>query len=128
MNYQVRLSLLAMSVPTSLFIATAAVAQEPLPRSYVAAPNIYKVLARNDDFVIVEVTWKPGQKDVAHSHPASGVYFLNDCTLSSTLPDGKTLKNSPKAGFAIVQPPVPGHVVENVGTSDCRLIMFEPAK
>lgn len=109
-------------------IAMTAGAQEPLPRSWVASPGVYKLLAQGEPFVVVEVTWKPGQKDAMHSHPASAVYFLNDCTLRNTFANGKTVDTKPKAGAAVIQPAIPGHFVENVGSADCRLIMFEPAK
>jgi hypothetical protein len=35
-------------------------------------------------------------------------------------------EGKPIAGTARVQPPIASHRVENIGTSDCRLIMFEP--
>jgi len=41
--------------------------------------------------------------------------------------DGSFRDAQPKAGAAIVQPPIPGHVLENTGTTDCRLVMFEPS-
>lgn len=105
---------------------TPALAQ-PLPRSYVASPDIYKVLAQDERFKVIAVTWRPGQKDVLHSHPANGVYYLTDCSIRIHAPDGSFRDAQPRAGYAVVQPPIPGHVLENVGTADCRLIMFEPA-
>jgi len=106
--------------------ANHAFAQE-LPRSFVASPDIYKIIAENDQYKVVSVTWKPGQKDVIHSHPASAVYYLTDCSLRIYAKDGAFRDAQPRAGAAIVQRPIPGHVLENIGTSDCRLIMFEPA-
>jgi hypothetical protein len=43
------------------------------------------------------------------------------------MPDGTSREGKPSAGAAIVQAPIPGHILENIGTSDCKLIMFEPA-
>lgn len=106
--------------------ATDALAQE-LPRSFVASPDIYKVIAENDQYKVIAVIWKPGQKDVVHSHPANAVYYLTDCSLRIYAPDGTHRDAQPRAGFAIVQRPIPGHVLENIGTSDCRLVMFEPS-
>lgn len=127
MNHLISLSVLAVGLSTAL-ATTGAAAQEPLPRSYVASPDVYKVFATNDEFTVVEATWKPGQKDLAHSHRASAVYFLNDCTLRTTLPDGKSYESNPEGGRAILQPPIPAHVVENAGAAECRMIMFEPSK
>ncbi|MDT3678544.1 MAG: hypothetical protein ROZ64_06880 [Burkholderiaceae bacterium] len=105
--------------------ASQALAQE-LPRSFVASPDIYKVIAQNDQYKVIEVTWKPGQKDVVHSHPANAVYPLTDCSLRMYSQDGTYRDAHLRAGAANVQRPIPGHVVENIGTSGCRLIMFEP--
>lgn len=97
------------------------------PRSFVASPDIYKVIAQNEQFKVVSVVWRPGQKDVLHSHPANAVYYLTGCSIRIHAPDGTFRDAQPEAGYAVVQPAIPGHVLENVGTSDCRLIMFEPA-
>lgn len=99
----------------------------PLPRSFVASPDIYKVIAQSDQYKVIAVTWKPGQKDVLHSHPANAVYYLTDCSLRVHAPDGTYRDVQPRAGAAIVQQPIPGPVLENTGAADCRLIMFEPA-
>ncbi len=112
---------------TALAQTTAAPAAAPArPHSLVASPDIYKVLAEDTRFRVILVTWKPGQKDVMHSHPASGVYYLNDCTLRNHMEDGTYTDGKPKAGMARVQPPIRAHVIENIGSAECRLVMFEP--
>jgi hypothetical protein len=108
-------------------VVVGSVHAQQLPRSFVASPDIYKVLAQNEQFKVISVTWKPGQKDVLHSHPASAVYYLTDCSLRIHAQDGSTRDGQPKAGAAIVQVPIPGHVIENIGPNDCRLVMFEPS-
>lgn len=110
----------------SLLTLASAHAQQP-PRSFVASPDIYKVLAENEQYKVIAVTWKPGQKDVLHSHPANAVYYLTDCSLRIQAQDGSFREVKPKAGAAIVQASIAGHVLENVGLTECRLIMFEPA-
>ncbi len=120
---------LAVSLVIALCTGTASLtaAAQQNPRSFVASPDIYRILAQNEQFKIISVVWKPGQKDVLHSHPANGVYYLTDCSLRMHAPDGTIREAQPKAGFAVVQSAIPGHVLENIGTSDCRLVMFEPA-
>ena len=107
--------------------AAASASAQPQPRSFVASPDIYKVIAQNEQYKVIEVVWKPGQRDVLHSHPASAVYYLNDCSLRVHRQDGSAMEAKPKAGAAIVQSPIAGHVLENIGAADCKLIMFEPA-
>lgn len=99
---------------------------QTVPLSIVASPEIYKVIAENEQYRVIEVTWKPGQRDQFHSHPMNGGYFLTDCALRYYAPDGKFTDGERKAGRAFVQPAVPSHSLENIGQSVCKLIMFEP--
>ena len=110
----------------ALIIGASANAFAQSQRSFVASPDIYRVVAENDQYVIIEVTWKPGQRDRFHSHPAAAVYYLTDCNGRGHFPDGKTVENVRKAGTARLQGPITSHSVENIGKSDCKLIMFEP--
>lgn len=116
----------SIAVLAAGLLATTAFAQE-LPRSFTASPDVYKVVAENAQFKVIEVTWKPGQRDKPHGHPASAVYYLSDCTLRLHAPDGSFRDVAPRAGHSVVQAPIPNHTVENRGSSDCRLVMFEPA-
>ena len=99
---------------------------QSVPPGFVASPYIYKVIAENDKFRVIEVTWKPGQKDQSHSHPDAAAYYLTNCAMRNQFPGMPPLERGPIAGTARVQPPIASHTVENIGTSDCRLIMFEP--
>ena len=96
------------------------------PRSFEASPEVYKVIAENEQMRIIKVEWKPGQKDKFHSHPAAGTYFLTSCSLRFELPDGTKQDSAPVAGTASARPPIASHAVENIGKADCELIMFEP--
>lgn len=120
----VPLSLAAGLVCAGLALVQPAAAAEP--RSFAASPEVYKVIAENPSYRVIEVTWKPGQRDQLHSHPASAVYYLTDCALRGHLADGSMREGKPRAGTAVVQAEIAGHWVENIGTSDCRLVMFEP--
>lgn len=126
MSHPIKLLATLAATCTGLGVAAPASAQQ-LPRSFDASPDIYKVIAQNEQYKVIAVTWKPGQKDVLHSHPANAVYYLTDCSLRVHAPDGTTRDAQPKAGFALVQGAIPGHVLENTGTGDCRLVMFEPS-
>jgi hypothetical protein len=94
--------------------------------SLVASPDIYKVIAENEQYRVIEVTWKPGQRDVLHSHPASAVFYPMDCSLRAYGPSGVLGQRDNKAGTAVVQAPIAAHAVENIGSAECKLIMFEP--
>lgn len=111
---------------TVLGTTGSAIAQA-VPHSLVASPDIYKVIAENDQYRVIEVTWKAGQQDKMHSHPASAVYYPMDCNLRGYGSAGTVVgERLNKAGTAIVQKPIPSHFVENIGQSTCKLIMFEP--
>lgn len=111
---------------TMLGTTGVAVAQAA-PHALLASPEIYKVIAENAQYRVIEVTWKPGQRDQVHSHPASAVYYPMDCTLRGFESSGDVIGSRlNRAGSAIVQQPIPAHAVENIGNADCRLIMFEP--
>lgn len=125
MTFHITRARTALLLP--LLLSAAAGFAQDLPRSYVASPDVYRVLAEDARYQVIAVTWKPGQRDLPHAHPASGVYYLTDCSLRLYKADGSVLQEAhPRAGMALVQPPIPGHVLENIGTSDCRLVMFEP--
>ena len=57
-------------------------------RDFIASPGVYKVVAENDQYRIVEGTWKPGQRDQIHSHPAMLWYWTTDCSIRFHQPDG----------------------------------------
>lgn len=109
---------------TALFAAAPALADEA-PRSYVASPDVYKVVAENNQTRVILATWKPGQRDNWHSHPATGVYFVTDCQTRIHTPDGKSTDGNPRAGGAVVQAPIPSHSFENRGSAECRMIIVE---
>jgi hypothetical protein len=105
-----------------LGIASAA----PGPRSFVASPDIYKVIAQSDQYLVIEVTWKPGQRDVFHAHPVAGVYRLTDCELRTYSAPNSFDLTSPRIGSSNVNPAIESHSIENIGKSDCKMLMFEP--
>jgi hypothetical protein len=97
------------------------------PRSYVASPDVYKVIAENNNTRVILATWKPGQRDEWHSHPlGTAVYVLTDCeTLRLYSPDGQHLDGSLKAGHAEIPPIIHSHSFENRSSTECRMIFVE---
>ena len=114
-------------LPAALCAAGAVWAQPPTtPPGFVASPEVYKVIAENDKYRVIEVVWKPGQRDKVHSHPDNATYYLSDCRLRNQVGSAPPQDGIRIAGRASVQGLVPSHSIENIGTTDCRLIMFEP--
>ena len=96
------------------------------PFSYTASPEVYKLLAENEQFRVILQTSKPGQRDAFHSHFAAAVYRLGDCTARLYAPDGKPGNTvSRKAGEASLQSAVASHSFENMGTTDCVAVIVE---
>ena len=113
-----------LSTAALLSIAPAAMAQNA-PPTYQADPSVYKVLFEDANFRVIAATWKAGQTDKPHSHPASIVYSVNDCTLKLTAADGKTTTVTPKTGGANAVPVTASHTAENTGSGECRAIFVE---
>ena len=110
----------------AVFAAQMLFAQDPVK---VASKN-YKVIFENDRVRVLDIFYKPGEKAVSHSHPASLLYYLNDFKAKFTFPDGKTADIVGKKGVAEWHEPFT-HAVENTGTTDIHLIAVEfkePAK
>ena len=95
------------------------------PRSFVASPDVFKVVAQDQTYLVIEGTWAPGQRDKPHSHPYGARYFLTDCNLRSFLPDGTKSEGAARAGNAVVRGSVESVSVENIGRSACKMIFFE---
>lgn len=96
------------------------------PLSNVANPGVYKVLQENDQLRVVLATWKPGQRDEFHSHPASSTYALTPCHARLYGPDGKVLGEAQRPqGSATLQPPIASHSFENIGSNECQILIVE---
>jgi quercetin dioxygenase-like cupin family protein len=111
----------------SMMIAAPASAQEKAPRSWVASPDVYKVIGESEKTKIKVIlgTWPPGKRDNWHSHAPNGVYFVTDCAARLHSPDGKFQDSKLKAGGAGVQPATASHSFENRGTSECKVVITE---
>ena len=105
--------------------ASAAMAQG-VPASYQADPDVYKVIFEDQNFRVIAATWKTGVHDKPHSHPVPSVaYSLTDCKSRIYEPDGKTIDGNNKAGTAHAVPIIQSHSVENIGPTECRVVLVE---
>jgi hypothetical protein len=100
---------------------------DDVPLSFHANPDVYKVLAENDEMRVVLATWKPGQKDKSHSHPMAAVYTLKDCQARIATP-GNVKEVSNTAGTARINPAVKSHTFENTGKTECQQVLVERKK
>jgi len=92
------------------------------------SPEVYKVIAENDQMVVTVATWAPGQKDKPHSHfPDRASIYLTDCKLRIFNPNGKHRDASPKVGTATVRTgkPVSSHYAQNIGDKVCKIVFVE---
>ena len=106
-------------------LSAAALAQEA-PPPYLADPAVYKVVAEGPSLRMTLNVLPPGQRDKFHSHTATAAYYLSDCKVRVHTPDGKFVERAIKAGTANVGGTVASHSVENIGQSECRVIVTEP--
>jgi hypothetical protein len=104
------------------------VAAEDAPIASDATPEVYKIIAENDQFRVLQATWQPGQEDNFHSHVADRVsVFHTDCSLRLTNPDGTHRDAKPKFGKARARTgkPMASHKAKNTGDSVCIITIVE---
>jgi len=117
----------AIIVASMVSLATNALAGDA-PVASQASPGVYKTVAENAQWRVLEGTWQPGQEDNYHSHTADRVsLFSMDCDLRLTKPDGTFKDVHPKAGKAKVRTgePVSSHKAKNIGNKPCSLLIVE---
>lgn len=127
MKSQMKMLVAGMCGSALVGLALPAIADD-VPLSFHANPDVYKVLAENDEMRVVLATWKPGHKDKSHSHPMAAVYTIKACHARITTPDGKVKEVSNKAGTARVNPAVKSHTFENIGKTECQQLLVERKK
>lgn len=107
--------------------ATPSVAADA-PTAPEASPDVYKIVAENAQWRVIEATWKPGQEDNFHSHTADRVsLFGTNCKLRLSKPNGKFKDVKPKAGKAKARTgkPVKSHKAKNIGDKICVIRIVE---
>ena len=103
-----------------LCLASTAMAQDPVK----VDPKHYKVEFENAQVRVLHVQYGPHEKSVMHRHPGAVAVFLTDQTATFTLPNGKTVERTSKAGQAIWTP-AETHLPENVGDKPLEVILVE---
>ena len=118
-------TVIAVLACIGLATPSAVLAQNVAP-SYKASPDVYKLLAENDQFRVFLATWKPGQRDEFHSHPANATYALTACNTRIYGPDNQVQRETQRApGSVVLQAPIASHSFENAGPSDCQILIVE---
>ncbi|MCP3848987.1 MAG: hypothetical protein GY694_01935 [Gammaproteobacteria bacterium] len=112
---------MAVTIP-SLSLAAA-------PLAYEASPDIYKVIAEDENMRVIEATFQPGQKDNWHSHPAMVSYRLTDCKARIHKGNGGTKDIDKKTGLGSLRnKQIKKHSFENTGTNICKIFIVELKK
>jgi hypothetical protein len=113
--------LLAALMVTAGCITAQSYAQDPV----VVSPEIYKVLFENDEIRVLEVTYKPGERDALHSHPMYTVVAETGGTVRIHVPGAEPVDSAIEAHHPLRLDPVKAHWVENTGDTTIRIIAVE---
>ena len=90
-----------------------------------AAPNACRALAENAKVRVVECTFRAGERDSVHTHPAGWYYVTRGGTLRVTFADGRTGTWAPKTGDAFWGEAEGPHTSANVGTEPMTFVLVE---
>jgi hypothetical protein len=97
-----------------------------------AAPETHRLLFENDAVRVLETTIAPGETTQLHTHRWPGVlYVYSFGHIVRRDGDGMVLRDSrdggvvPQPGTAVWGEALPPHTLENVDTSEIRVIGFE---
>ena len=98
------------------------------PSAPEASPDVYKILAENDQWRVIEATWQPGQEDNLHYHIADRVsLYPTDCHLRLTSAEGRYIDFTAKAGTAAARTgkPMKALKAKNIGDAVCVIRIVE---
>ncbi len=84
----------------------------------------YKVVLENHCVRVLDYRDQPGEKTHQHHHSAFVLYALSPFERTLTLPDGKVLKRSFKAGD-VMWSDAQTHIGENIGTTPTHVLIVE---
>ena len=124
--------LIAISLLCSLLTACNQNAKEPAAvtdnsdiDALKASPENFKLLLENDHVRVLEYTLKPGTKDLTHTHPPKSSYIVSGGQLKVHYENGDSLIFDDTAGTASWMDHVGKHWVENIGTTEIKIILTE---
>jgi hypothetical protein len=100
--------------------AAAAWAQDPIHSD----GDKYKSVVDNECVRVLEYRDRPGDKTQQHRHTAFALVALGDFKRTLTLPDGRVLTRTFRAGD-VMWSPAQTHVGENVGTTPTHVVIVE---
>lgn len=106
---------------STLCIACPVLADDPVAVS----PHIYTVLFENDEIRVLEIRYRPGERDAPHSHPAYTVLAIEGGTLRVHTDDSQSHDQTIRDNQAELLAPVARHWGENVGDTTIRAIAVE---
>jgi quercetin dioxygenase-like cupin family protein len=90
-----------------------------------ASPDNFKLLLENDKVRVLEYTLKPGSKDQIHTHPSKSSYIVTGGRLKVYRIGGDSEIFDEVAGTASWMDSVGEHYVENIGTTEIKIILTE---
>jgi len=90
-----------------------------------ASPENFKLLFENDHVRVLEYTLKPGLKDQPHTHPPKSSYIVTGGKLKVYRENGESEIFDDQAGTASWMDHVGKHYVENIGTTEIKIILTE---
>ena len=105
------------------FVAAEAMAQD----ATITEPGAYRILLENDQVRVLEFVSRPHTALCGvgkHSHPAHLTVALTDAKVLVTLPDGKRVVATNKAGD-VFWSEAETHTVENIGNGLVRALIVE---
>ena len=99
---------------------SAAFAQDPVK----VDPKHYTVAFENSQVRVLKIHYGPHEKSVMHKHPDAVVTYLTDVHVKFTMPDGKSVESTGKAGETSWTP-AGTHLPENLSDSAMDAILVE---
>jgi beta-alanine degradation protein BauB len=88
-------------------------------------PDMFTVMLENDHVRVLEWTFKPGEKELPHTHPEMVTYILSGGKRAAYGADGNLInEREMKAGQVFWSGPTK-HVLVNTGTAEIKAIIVE---
>jgi quercetin dioxygenase-like cupin family protein len=89
------------------------------------SPNQARVLMENEHVRVVEYAVKPGEKDVWHTHPPRSSYVVSGGKVKVYSENGEPKISEVKTGASSWAGQGAKHYVENIGSTDIKIILTE---